>query len=241
VASSNIVIWDRQMVHLRLAGYTALAQKYGVRVQGSQEAGYDESAFLESPLIGNLIYSDLEFEKKGDKVGRKSFVTKLVTHDITKIINIPPLLNHNIAGVAGNLYSLASGTVDNFTRFEQSPENFPVAVADIYSMQEISDKVVLSITDALIAQYAGGQRSLLHYSSTPNELRFSRDPVALDALSLTTLETLRDPAQVQPGPGPWAVYKTAAFIELGVADVKKIRVERLEEEIEKAGSHPPSR
>ena len=51
--------------------------------------------------------------------------------------------------------------------------------------------MVLNITDALICQYEGGERGLLHYSATLNELRFSRDPVALDVLSIQELDRQR--------------------------------------------------
>ena len=96
----HIVIWDRQLTDLRLAGFGELAQRYGVRLAGSLQAGYDEHAFYETALLGNLVYGDLEFSKKGPGVGRKSYLTKLVTQDINKIINITPLLNHNSAGVS---------------------------------------------------------------------------------------------------------------------------------------------
>jgi hypothetical protein len=54
--------------------------------------------------------------RKGEGVGRRSFVSKLLTQDITKLINVTPMLNHNSAGVTGHLYSLAFGSVDNVYR-----------------------------------------------------------------------------------------------------------------------------
>src|SRR5262249_33059240 len=56
----NIVIWDRQSVDLRLAGFFDLGEKYGVRVQGSMQAGFDQTNYYENPLLGNLIWGDLE-------------------------------------------------------------------------------------------------------------------------------------------------------------------------------------
>src|SRR3954469_8157915 len=95
----QIIIWDRRISDLRLAGFFDLAEKYRVRVAGSQEAGYDPSAFYSTALIGNLVYGDLEFGRKCEGIGRNSYVSKLVTSEITKIVNIAPLLNHNAAGV----------------------------------------------------------------------------------------------------------------------------------------------
>jgi len=172
----QIIVWDKHQTDLRLAGYFDLAKQFGVRVAGSAEAGYDEKTFYDTPLLGNLVWGDLEFGKKGDGIGRKSFVSKLVSNNMTKIINITPLMNHNEAGVFGNLFSLATGSVDNTARFESDHDRMATAVPEIYALPALSDHVVLNITDALICQYEGEERSLLHYSAILNELRFSRDP-----------------------------------------------------------------
>jgi hypothetical protein len=225
----NIIVWDRQITDLRLAGFTELSERYGIRVAGSLQAGWDESVFYnpDSPILGNLVWGDLEFGKKGDGVGRKSFVTKLLSREITKIINVTPLLNHNEVGVAGNLYSLAMGSVDNLIRFESSPETMATAIPEIYSLPALSDHVVLNITDALICQYEGGDRGLLHYSATLNELRFSRDPVALDVLSLQELDRQRQLAHGPTLKPNRKLYSIAALLQLGVDDLKRIQVDTL--------------
>ena len=228
VPPKNIIVWDKQVTDLRLAGFFSLADRYGVRVAASAQAGYDENATYDNPLIGNLVWGDVEFGKKGTGVGRRSFVSKLVSQEMTKIINVSPLLNHNLAGVSGNLYSLACGSVENFARFESDPGRLATAVPEIYALRELSDHVVLNIVDALICQYEGGDRGLLHYSATLNELRFSRDPVALDVLSIQELERQRlasHAPEVKPG---MELYNNAALLELGVSDPKAIQVDRVQ-------------
>lgn len=220
----HIVIWDKRQSDLRLAGYFKLASKLGVRVGGSQESGYDPTVFYDTPLLGNLVWGDLEFGKKGDGVGRKSFVSTLLTHEITKIINITPLMNHNLVGVCGNLYSLAMGSVDNTARFESDANRLAKAVPEIYALPALSDHVVLNITDALICQYEGEERSLLHYSTVLNEVRFSRDPVALDVLSIDELKRQRRIAKVLPVGTNMALYENASLLELGVSDTNRIEV-----------------
>jgi uncharacterized protein (DUF362 family) len=223
----QITVWDKHQTDLRLAGYFDLAKRFGVRVAGSAEAGYDEKVFYDTPLLGNLVWGDLEFGKKGDGIGRKSFVSKLVTGDMTKIINITPLMNHNQAGVFGNLFSLATGSVDNFARFESDPDRLARAVPEIYALPALSDHVVLNITDALICQYEGEERSLLHYSAILNQLRFSRDPVALDVLSLQELDRQRALASAPVVKTETDLYDNAALLELGVSDPKKIDITNL--------------
>ena len=229
LATNHIIIWDRQVTDLRLAGFAELSDRYGVRIAGSAQAGWDEKTFYnpDSPILGNLVWGDLEFGKKGDGVGRKSFVSKLVTREMTKIINITPLLNHNEAGVSGNLYSLATGSVDNLIRFESSPQTLATAIPEIYSLQALSDHVVLNITDALICQYEGGERGLLHYSATLNQLRFSLDPVALDVLSIQELDRQRKAAHAPTVKPNLKLYSIAALLQLGVDDLKRIQVDTL--------------
>ena len=226
---TNIIVWDRHITDLRLAGFSTLSESYGIRLAGSAQAGWDEKVFYnpDSPILGNLVWGDLEFGKKGDGVGRKSFVSKLISREITKIINVTPLLNHNEAGVSGNLYSLATGSVDNLIRFESSPETLATAIPEIYGLPALSDHVVLNITDALICQYEGGERGLLHYSTTLNELRFSRDPVALDVLSIQELDRQRQLAHAPPEKPNRKLYSIAALLQLGVDDLKKIQVDAL--------------
>jgi len=182
--AQNIVVWDKHAIDLRLAGFYELAERYGVRVASSTDEGYDSKIYYEASLLGNLLWGDFEFGQKGPGLGRRSYVSKLLTQQLTKIINVTPLLNHNSAGVSGNLYGLAVGSVDNVMRFESDPDRLASAVPEIYALAPLSDHVVLNIVDALICQYEGGERGLLHYSVALNQVRFSTDPVALDVLSM---------------------------------------------------------
>ncbi len=227
IAPGNIVIWDRYLVDLQLGGYADLASRYGVRMEGSVAAGWDEKTFYESSILGKPVFGDLEFDKKGDTVGRNSFMSKLVSGRLTKLISVAPMLNHNTVGVSGHLCSLAMGSVDNTLRFENEAVRMAVAVPEIYNMPQLADRLVLAVTDALLCQYQGESRTLLHYSAVLNELRFSRDPVALDALSVQELELQRELAKVPSKKEKLEVYTNAQLLELGIADPKKIKIERV--------------
>lgn len=225
IAPQQIIIWDKRTVDLRLAGYFALAEKYQVHVAGALEEGYDSQTFYPAPLLGKLVYGDLEFGQKGESIGRNSYVTKLLTRRITKIINVTPLLNHNQAGVSGALFGLAMASVDNTLRFED-PERLSTAVPEIFALPEIADRVVLNIVDALICQYRGEERSLLHYSTALNQLWFSRDPVAVDILAIQELD--RNRREGKTSRGILQIYGNAALMDLGVGNTNQIKVERLE-------------
>jgi len=232
VPAKNIIIWDRQRSDLRLAGFDEIGERHGVLVEGALNAGFDEEAFYhpDRPILGQLVFGDLEFGRNGEGIGRKSYVSKLLSKRITKIITVSPLLNHNSAGVCGNLFSLASGSVDNFIRFESDTFRLATAVPEIYALPQLSDRVALNVTDALVCQYHGEQRSLLHYSVALNELRFSKDPVALDLLSLRDLDRQRQAAKDAPRSqsitNHMELLQNASLLELGTADAEKIRIER---------------
>lgn len=225
ISADRIIIWDRRLVDLRLAGYYELADKHKVGLAGALDEGYDRETYYPTPLLGKLVYGDLEFGQKGEGIGRNSYVTKLLTKRVTKIINVTPLLNHNQAGVSGALYGLAMASVDNILRFEDL-DRLGTAIPEIYGLPEIADKVALNIVDALICQYRGEERSLLHYSTTLNQLWFSRDPVAVDALAIQVLDQNR--ADRRSRRSTLQIYSNAALMDLGVADTNRIRIERVQ-------------
>lgn len=226
VPASHIIIWDKRLLDLRLSGFDDIANQYHVRLAGAADVGFDEKVSYDNPVIGTLVAGDLDFDRHGKTSGRYSYLSTLLTKTVTKIINISPLLNHNMAGVCGNLYSLAMGSVDNTARFEGSSERLATAVPEIYAKQQLSDRVVLNITDALIGQYQGEQMSLLHYSVELNQLWFSKDPVALDVLAIKELEQERQAKKMLHGNDNPELYRNASFyLELGISDPEKIRVE----------------
>lgn len=226
VPNTNIVVWDRRLADLQRGGFGVLADRYGVRLQGSVDSGWDEKVFYESPILGHLIFGDREFQATGENLARKSHVTTLLTDEIKKVINVTPLLNHNSAGVCGNLYSLALGSIDNSLRFDGDAGKLAMVVPEIYSLEPVGDRVVLNIVDALVCQYQGEQVGYLHYSTAFNQLRFSTDPVALDVLSISDIqeEKARRFEMPQVRTNRFKLYEIAELLEIGIADLKRIDV-----------------
>jgi hypothetical protein len=87
--------------------------------------------------------------------------------------------------------------------------------------------VALHIVDALISQAQGEETTLLHYSTALNELWLSRDPVALDVLSLTELAKQRQESGAQPMRAIAEMFTNASLLDLGYSDPAKFRIERL--------------
>jgi len=229
VPPQHIIIWDKRADELRAAGFFKLGSELGVRVVGCTEAGYDPATFYQpdTAIIGNLVWGDLEFGRKGEDVGKKSFVAKVVSREVTKIISVAPLLNQEYIGVCGHLYGLAMGSVDNTLRFADDPSRLAIAVPEIYALPVLGDRVSLNITDALIGQYEGGSRGLLHYSVVLNQLWFSHDPVALDVLAIKELDRERRSLNAPEFKPNLELYANASLLQLGINDPAKIHVEKL--------------
>lgn len=226
---SKIIIWDKRAEDLQASGFFALGKQLGVRIASATGSGYDPNTFYlsDSPVIGALVWGDLEFGRTNRDTGKKSFVAKLVSQQMTKIISVAPLINENSAGVCGHFFSLALGSVDNTRRFEDDPDRLAIALPEIIALPSIGDRVVLNVTDALLGQYQGGPSGFLQYSTVLDQIWFSRDPVALDALSLKELAREAKTYGSIPLPTNFEIYTNATLLQLGVNDPAKIGIERV--------------
>ena len=219
----QVVIWDRRLGSLMATGYQDLAQKLRVKLAGAQDAGYDDSVFHEAPLVGSLVFGDHEFGKDGEGVGRRSFVSNLVTQELTRLIVIHPMLNHYLGGVHGNLVGLVAASVDNFHRFLIGGTQYYQAVPEIFAMEALYDKLAFVLCDGLICQYQGEDRGFLQYSNLLHRLMIGVDPVAMDVLSFGELSRLRHSADLPVDEKIRLLYENAQLLELGMADSQKIR------------------
>jgi hypothetical protein len=226
---AHIIIWDKHAQDLRRAGFVKLGKSLGVRVAGAADAGFDTNTFYlpDSPVVGSLVWGDLEFGMKGEGIGKKSFVSKLVSRQMTKIISVAPLINQNEAGICGHFFSLCLGSVDNTRRFESDPDRLATALPEIYAMPIIGDRVVLNVTDSLIGQYQGGPAGYLQYSASLQQIWFSKDPVALDVLSLRELSRERKAVDVPPMFTNFEIYTNATFLQLGMDNPGQIQIEKV--------------
>jgi len=227
IPTSNIIIWDKHIADLRSAGFVDVANRHQVRVQGSAEMGYDEKVYYDNSILGTLVWGDLEFGRPDTKKGRKSYFSKMLTSQVTKIINIAPLLNHNVAGINGCLCSLALGSVDNTMRFELQDDRMARAIPEIYAQPPLVDHTVLNIMDALLAQYQGEQTSLLQYAVPLGQIWFSKDPVALDVLGMAELDRQRQVVGLPPSKANPELYQNATLMELGVSEIRKIQINQV--------------
>jgi uncharacterized protein (DUF362 family) len=89
------------------------------------------------------------------------------------------------------------------------------ALASIYADERLGSKIVFTIMDGLLAQYAGGPAANPNYGFAHATLYGSRDPVALDATALRLIESWRKEAKLPPIGRRAAWLKTAEEMGLG--------------------------
>jgi hypothetical protein len=227
VAPANIIVFDRDPRKMRDGDWTpspvSATQPYRV-VSIIGDTGWDPKAIYESKLVGKLIWGDLDFSRQ-EGLGTRSHLPALVTHLLTKLINVPVLMDHDPCGIAGCLYNISINMVDNTRRFEQFGQHCDPAIEEIIAQSPaLRQTLTLNVMDGLIAGYAGGPSFKMQYSTPYGGLFFSRDPVAVDAVCLDILETNRKAGKVVAIGTSASHVANATLLGLGQSDLKKITV-----------------
>jgi uncharacterized protein (DUF362 family) len=228
----SIIVWDRSLGGIHEAGYRPEVDGYQVKAIAPRE-GYDPNAMLSAPLIGKLVWGDLEYKgSKGkmpllsdtENTSSVSHFSRLLSSEVTKVINVPVMSSSETNGIAGCLYNMTIPNIDNWRRFTQ-PYGFGVdSIAQIYAHPLIAKKVVFNLMDGLVAQYAGGPQSQPNWAVHHATLYASNDPVALDAVALKRLQEWRARSSL-PRIGHMADYiPIASQLRLGNSAPNQIEI-----------------
>jgi uncharacterized protein (DUF362 family) len=212
---SSIIVWDRSLGGIKGAGYRPGVDGYQLQATAPHD-GYDPKAVLSAPLIGKLVWGDFEYAgdltkapvlSDTENTSNVSHFSKILSTDVTKIINVPVMSISETNGIAGCIYNMTIPNVDNWRRFAQGSRFGAESLAEVYANPLIAKKVVFNLMDGLIAQYAGGPQPQPYYAVHHATLYASKDPVALDAVALKRLEEWRVRANLR------AIQPMAAYID----------------------------
>jgi uncharacterized protein (DUF362 family) len=227
---SSIIVWDRSLGGINEAGYRPEKEGYQLKSIAPRD-GYDPKAVFSAPLSGRLIWGDLEFRSDRGKIpllsdqeitSDDSHFARILSSEVTKVINVPVMSDSGSCGIAGCLYNMTLPNIDNWRRFTQSRYGH-AAIAEIYRMPIIERKVVLNIMDGLVAQYAGGPQSQPNFAVHHATILASKDPVAIDALTVRQIEEWRAKARLNPI-APLAQHvQVAGQLRIGNAEVIEVR------------------
>jgi Domain of unknown function (DUF362) len=228
----SIIVWDRSLGGINDAGYKPSAEGYQMKSIAPRD-GYDPKAIFTAPLAGKLIWGDFEFRtdlgtipllSDKEQTSDESHFSRIVSSEVTKIINVPVMSDSSMNGLAGCLYNVTIPNIDNWRRFTQVNGYGGAAIVDLYNNPLIGKKVVLNVMDGLVAQYAGGPRSQPNYAVHHATLLASKDPVAIDALALQRINGWRDKARLPPISQLANHVQIAGQVGLGHADLTRIEV-----------------
>jgi hypothetical protein len=201
VSDENIVVFNRYREEMTTAGMDKWLRP-GVRFEAASLRyddiqldmdGYDENHFMEMSIV-----------KPGDDPGnprsRRSYVSKVVTSHVNKIINLPVLKHHQSAGVTITLKNMSHGFVNNVNRSHITPtaNACGMFIPSVVSLPIVRQKVVLHIVDAVRASCRGGPPGKPQFMWEPKTLYFGTDPVALDKTGWKVIDARRQAVGMQP-------------------------------------------
>jgi uncharacterized protein (DUF362 family) len=235
IKPSDILVWDRRRQDLAAAGYEGVP---GLNLRWvEQGSGFDPRVTVESAAIGQLVYGDFEFKENrtslADILGPKAQLSNLshlpviLSREVDKVINIPSLCDSTYTGIHGALAGMTLGILDNWRRFGNGRGYGDAALAEVYADPRIGKKVILTIMDAMVLQYAGGP-----FPSPVNCVEYgtliaSRDPVAVDATALKLLDEQRLISRLPKASDEGGHVAEAESRGLGNADEKMIKLIRI--------------
>jgi uncharacterized protein (DUF362 family) len=179
-----------------------------------------------------MIWGDALFSEKpnpglaldASQLSSVSHLPRFFTQEITRGINLPVLRDDSGCGIAGAVYSITVGSVDNWRRFVNGREEGAASLPDLLADPAIREKYRLHILDALLPQYAGGPEIRPAYSVGHGALYASTDPVALDAVGVRLIDGWRVAQRMEPSGtrGEW--LSLAAQMGLGAATADSIEM-----------------
>ena len=235
VPSGNIIVWDRRREDLVACGYDRTP---GLNLRWIEQGeGYDPRAVVTTATIGQLVSGDLAFKDSRSsladilgpqtQLSNESHLPVVLSRGVDKVINIPSLCDSYFTGINGAMAGMTVGILDNWRRFGRGQGYGSAALADVYSDERISKKVVLTMMDAMVLQYAGGP-----YASPVNCISYgmllaSKDPVAVDASAIRLIDQQRDISRMPKASDDAGHLEEASAKGLGNSDPKMITLRRI--------------
>jgi len=244
VAPERIWIYERFQGQMDSVGY----QRYvpsGVHIEAAERmrgwsSHYDPNTYVEVNFFG--------------EDDTRSNLVRNVSERFTKIINIPNMKDHGASGVTGCLKNIAYGSFSNVARSHNGAKtNTYSFIGTLAAVEPLRSRTVLQVMDGLRGVWHGGPFSPnRRFRFYPKQMLFGTDPVAQDRLLLDIIDGQRKAQHavsvwersekyIQRGGGPSSDPNVNRFIRepghieyaakqfgLGVYDLKKIRVKRID-------------
>ncbi len=123
----------------------------------------------------------------------RSNVSRPVSEQFTKIINVPNMKDHGAAGVTGCLKNIAYGSFSNVARSHSGPKSNTYSfIGTLATVEPVRSRTVLNIMDGLRGVWHGGPFSPTRkFRFYPKQMMFGTDPVAMDRLLIDVIDDKR--------------------------------------------------
>ena len=237
VPARNIIVWDKSLEDLLAAGFKNDGRRYTL-AGIDPKSGYDEQSQVSAPVLGKLIWGDRKFGDRrgerfadllssGEQVSSQSYFAKVLTTEVTKVINVPSLVDSYLTGIDGGIVNMTLPNIDNWRRFAKSASVGGSYISEIYADPMIRDKVVVTFLDALILQYAGGPFPNPNFSVENSTIFASKDAVAVDAIAARSIEEMRKANKLPSIKEMTAYLEAASRLGLGESVEWKIQMVRV--------------
>lgn len=240
IPTKNIIIWDRREFQLNEVGFTN-ENFPDITITGTErkdEKGsfYDDEGNLysESMIDKDWYYwADVEEDYNAETLpyminsGKYSYFSKIVTQQVDKIINIPILKNAG-SSVTLCLKNLAYGSISNTGRLHK--QLWSETCAEVCAFPPLRDKVVLNIVDGIKGCYNGGPAANPQFITEYKTILMGTDPVAVDRIGYDIIlkKRIEENIQKEESPRGRKFLELAENLQLGVADIDKIDLKRVE-------------
>jgi uncharacterized protein (DUF362 family) len=183
VPAQNVVVFDRYSHEIDMGSYQTLVP-VGTRVVGIEHGAYDAARYDFD------VYCDANFFGETET---RCFLAKVVTQELTKILNIPTFKDHSAAGVTGCLKNLGYGCFNNVARSHQQPYSYTdPLIGYLCSTEPLRSRTVLHVMDGMREVWHGGPITwnwdFIYEAKT---LFVGTDPVGMDTIELEAIEKKR--------------------------------------------------
>src|SRR5262249_42745805 len=132
---------------------------------------------------------------------RRSYLSRFISKDVNKMINLCVLKHHQSAGITLALKNMSHGLVNNVSRSHSSRtlNTCGTFIPSIVDHPVIRQKVVLNILDGVKGGYHGGPGGKVgKYLWEHKTMYFATDPVALDRIGWKVIDEKRKQVGMLP-------------------------------------------
>jgi uncharacterized protein (DUF362 family) len=207
VPDANIVIIDMFASNMMGGRYEVRSNPSKMRIMAHKDHGYQKSWINSGPA--RLKFSDI-------------FLWT------TAIINVPPIKDHDLAGVTCNMKNMTFGVVE---KPHVNHNTINESIPHIWALEEIRSRVRLNIIDGSTVLYDGGPKYNPRALVSHECIYATTDPVAMDAYALELIELLRAEnglSTLATVKRPAKYLKLAEEMGIGIATRDRINLQTVE-------------